>query len=128
MTARNTAAIAGGVEKLIGVAHAHLRSALRYTLFFPPRETGIRRFCLWAIGMAMLTLQKIHANPGFSSGRAVKISRQAVRATMLACRMAERSNYALELLFELSARGLPREESESLCPPAGARLASDRLA
>jgi farnesyl-diphosphate farnesyltransferase len=128
MTTRDSVAIATGIDKLIGVAHAHLRSALRYTELIPPREAGIRRFCLWAIGMAILTLQKIHANPGFLSGQTVKISRRAVRATMLACRLAQRSNDALELLFELSARGLPRDESESLCPPRGARLASDRLA
>ncbi len=52
------------------MAHAHLRNALSYTLLIPAHETGIRRFCLWAIGLAVLTLRKIAANPGFTSGSA----------------------------------------------------------
>ena len=50
---------ASGLRELIGVAHAHLRDALNYTLLIPRTETGIRRFCLWAIGLAVLTLRKI---------------------------------------------------------------------
>src|ERR1700677_5383065 len=64
-----------GFIELVGVAHAHLRNALDYTLFIPAAETGIRRFCLWAIGLAVLTLQKIHNNPAFTAGSQVKISR-----------------------------------------------------
>ncbi|MEQ8660216.1 MAG: phytoene/squalene synthase family protein, partial [Gammaproteobacteria bacterium] len=37
---------------LIATAHGHLRNALRYTLMLPREEPGIRRFCLWALGMA----------------------------------------------------------------------------
>ena len=48
-----------GMRELVGVAHAHLRNALDYTLLIPGKETGIRRFCLWAIGLAVLTLRKI---------------------------------------------------------------------
>ena len=55
-----------GMRELIGVAHAHLRNALDYTLLIPGKETGIRRFCLWAVGLAVLTLRKIHKNPGFT--------------------------------------------------------------
>ena len=33
-----------GMRELIGVAQAHLRNALAYTLLIPRRETGIRRF------------------------------------------------------------------------------------
>ena len=36
------------MRELVGVAHAHLRNALAYTLLIPAAETGIRRFCLWA--------------------------------------------------------------------------------
>jgi farnesyl-diphosphate farnesyltransferase len=46
------------MRELVGVAHAHLRNALDYTLLIPGKETGIRRFCLWAIGLAVLTLRK----------------------------------------------------------------------
>src|SRR5256885_11545663 len=49
------------MHELVGVAHAHLRNALAFTLLIPGREAGIRRFCLWAIGLAILTLRKIAA-------------------------------------------------------------------
>ncbi|NIN34876.1 MAG: squalene/phytoene synthase family protein, partial [Gammaproteobacteria bacterium] len=59
---------------LIGVARSHLENALKYTLMIPKRETGIRHFCLWALGMAVLTLRNINSHRNFTSGREVKIS------------------------------------------------------
>ena len=96
-----------GMNQLIGVAHAHLRHAMQYTLLIPRGETGVRRFCLWAIGLAVLTLRKLHGNPEFTSGRDVKVSRRTVRATVLTSSLAARSNQTLRLLFELAAHGLP---------------------
>jgi farnesyl-diphosphate farnesyltransferase len=94
-------------RELIGVAHAHLRNALDYTLLIPGRETGIRRFCLWAIGLAVLTLRKIEHNPRFTSGAEVKVSRTAVAMTRLSTDAAGRSNAMLRMLFAMAARGLP---------------------
>ncbi|MDH3588624.1 MAG: phytoene/squalene synthase family protein [Gammaproteobacteria bacterium] len=105
------------LNELIGVAHACLRNALRYTQLIPSAETGIRRFCLWAIGMAVLTLRKIHQNPDFSEGQAVKISRRAVRTTIFTANLTARSNSALDVVFALAARGLPladRQRYEAL--------------
>ncbi|HLY90810.1 MAG TPA: phytoene/squalene synthase family protein, partial [Acetobacteraceae bacterium] len=72
-----------GMRELVAVAHAHLRNALEYTLLIPGGEGGIRRFCLWAIGMAVLTLQKINQKPDFTAGVQVKISRRAVALTRI---------------------------------------------
>ena len=72
-----------GFSELIGVAHAHLRNALEYTLLIPSKETGIRRFCLWAIGLAVLTLRKIEENPRFTAGAQVKVTRKAVVMTRI---------------------------------------------
>jgi farnesyl-diphosphate farnesyltransferase len=96
-----------GMRELIGVAHAHLRIALDYTLFIPGAETGIRRFCLWAIGLAVLTLKKIHNHPGFTAGSQVKISRSAVSMTRLLADLAVRNDWLLRRLFAHAARGLP---------------------
>ncbi|MGH8495476.1 MAG: phytoene/squalene synthase family protein [Gammaproteobacteria bacterium] len=98
-----------GLERLIGIAHAHLRSALDYTLLIPAGETGIRRFCLWSIGLAALTLRRIHRNPGFASGREVKVTRPAVRATVLLASLTARRDRVLRGLFAIAARGLPLE-------------------
>jgi farnesyl-diphosphate farnesyltransferase len=96
-----------GFRELVGVAHAHLRNALDYTLLIPARETGIRRFCLWAIGLAILTLRKIEQNPRFTAGAQVKVTRRAVAMTRLLTRVAGRSDWLLRRLFDQAARGVP---------------------
>jgi farnesyl-diphosphate farnesyltransferase len=98
---------AAGMRELVAVAHGHLRNALDYTLLIPGREMGIRRFCLWAIGLAVLTLQKINANPRFTTGAQVKVSRKAVALTRLSTDLAGRNDAALRRLFAFAARGLP---------------------
>ncbi len=107
------------LNELIGVAHACLRNALGYTQMIPSAETGIRRFCLWAIGMAVLTLRKIHQNPEFRQGGEVKISRRSVKATIVATNLAVRSNTALQMMFSLAARGLPLAGGEEYRALAG---------
>jgi farnesyl-diphosphate farnesyltransferase len=104
-----------GMRELVGVAHVHLRNALAYTLLIPGKETGIRRFCLWAIGLAVLTLKRIAATPGFTSGSQVKVSHAAVGLTQLSTNMAVRSDWLLKRLFDWAASGLP------LAAPAVAR-------
>lgn len=95
-----------GLLQLIHIAQLHLADALRYVLLIPRREQGIRRFCLWALGMAVLTLRKIHAHPSFTDGKQVKISRRAVKLTVITCNIAGYSNTALHSLFYLLARRL----------------------
>jgi farnesyl-diphosphate farnesyltransferase len=96
-----------GMTELVAVAHAHLRNALDYTLLIPGKEKGIRRFCLWAIGLAILTLRKIAHNPGFTAGSQVKVSRTAVSMTMLMTNTFIGNDWMLRRLFALAARGLP---------------------
>jgi len=96
-----------GMRELVGVAHVHLRNALTYTLLIPSKETGIRRFCLWAIGLAVLTLRRITATPGFTSGSQVKVSHAAVGFTQLSTNLAVRSDWLLRRLFDWAAIGVP---------------------
>lgn len=97
-----------GLFELVAIARQHLANALRYTLLIPAHETGIRRHCLWALGMAVLTLRRIHAKPHFSNGREVKISRTSVKGVVVVTSALVRSDAALRLLFAAFARGLPR--------------------
>ncbi len=106
----NNANFQRGLEHLISIAHSHLQNALEYTLLLPTHETGIRNFCLWALGMAVLTLKKIKQNLGFTDSTQVKITRNSVKATILATRMTVRSNYLLTLLFNLTSKSLPTPE------------------
>jgi farnesyl-diphosphate farnesyltransferase len=103
----HTGAFEAGLSDLIGIAHAHLKNALSYTLLIPQREKGIRKFCLWAIGMAILTLRKINKRHDYTSGSEVKISRRTVKAIILVTSVTLGSNYLLQVLFGLAGRGLP---------------------
>jgi len=96
-----------GLGKLIAIACDHLRDALTYTLMIPPQETGIRRFCLWALGMAVLTLNKINKHRDFKNGNQVKISRRAVKVNIMFTNLFVRQDRILRLLFDLTSRNLP---------------------
>ena len=109
---RHDAKFQKALMSLVGIAHGHLRNALRFTLFIPATETGIRNFCLWAIGMALLTLRKIHRHPDFQSGDEVKISRRSVQGTVIASRLAAGHDPAIRTLFGLAALGLPLISTE----------------
>jgi farnesyl-diphosphate farnesyltransferase len=106
------------LRELVGVAHAHLRNALSFTLLLPPQEIGIRRFCLWAIGLAVLTLRKINRNPRFTAGSQVKVTRSTVTVTRMLTSMSVGNNWMLRRLFAGAAIGLP------LAPPSEAHLTS----
>jgi farnesyl-diphosphate farnesyltransferase len=106
-----------GMHELVGLAHAHLRRALSFTLLIPPEEPGIRRFCLWALGLAVLTLRRIQRTPGFSAGAQVKISRSAVAATQLLTSAAAGNDRLLRGLFGFAAAGLPRATLGAVRPP-----------
>ena len=103
----NGAAFAASMQELIGITHAHLRNALDYTLAIPANETGIRRFLIWAVLLAASTLRKISADPLFSSGAEVKVSRRRVAAIMTLSNTVIRSNFGLNALFNIAARSLP---------------------
>ncbi len=96
-----------GLGVLIGIAKAHLRNALTYTCMIPPKEKGIRRFCLWALGMAILTLNKINQNRSFMEGTQVKISRRSVKATVLITSALASQDWALQKMFTFASRQLP---------------------
>jgi len=99
-----------GLGELLGLAREHLENAMKFTLLIPAHEKGIRKFCLWAIGMAILTLKKINKNRNFCHGDQVKISRRSVKATILLTNTFVSSDKLLKLLFYSSAKGLPDDD------------------
>jgi farnesyl-diphosphate farnesyltransferase len=92
-----------GLAELIKLARTHLYDALEYILLIPAHEKGIRRFCLWAVGMALLTLRKIdhrrRLHQGFYQGNDVKISRRQVKITVAVANLFTGQDWALKLLF-----------------------------
>jgi farnesyl-diphosphate farnesyltransferase len=116
-TARNREGFERGIRRLLAIAHGHLRDALCYSLLIPKEETGIRNFCLWAIGLAVLTLRKINKHPEYRNGSRVKISRLSVKATILATSLTVQRDGLLKLLFQGAAWGLPAAPTLSIgCP------------
>ncbi len=96
-----------GFSELIGIAHGHLKNALTYTLLIPAHEAGIREFCLWALGMAILTLRKMAQHPNFSASAQVKITRRAVKTTIFTSRLLRSSDIGLKAAFALAGRNVP---------------------
>lgn len=96
-----------GLEQLIAVARNHLNDALTYTLMIPPHEKGIRKFCLWALGMAILSLDKLNNHRDFSKGDEVKITRRSVKATIASTSLLVSNDWALKKLFNYTSRNLP---------------------
>ncbi len=99
------------MHELLGVARGHIDNALRYTLIIPKQESGLRRFCLWALGMAMLTLDKIRQNVDFTDGQQVKISRRSVKATVAMTTLFTRQDAMLKLLLNFTGRNLPKPDN-----------------
>ena len=111
-----------GVVRLIGIAHRHLADALTYTLMMPGHEVGIRRFCLRALGMAVLTLRRIRAHLDYRAADQIRISRGSVRATIAVTNLAVRNDPLLKSCFSLFARPLsdPGDRRPAVPSPRGA--------
>jgi farnesyl-diphosphate farnesyltransferase len=100
-------AYGAGLERMLAIAHGHLRNALDYILLLPADKAGLRKFCLWAWGMALLTLRKIHKHPDFRAGTQVKIRKTAVLAVIALTACTYRRERLLRWFYTWSARGLP---------------------
>ena len=98
------------IKKLININFNHLQNALTYILFIPKQETGIRRFCLWAIGMAISILKNIKQNPGFTDVAQIKISKTKLKIIILITNIITKSNYLLKIWFKTVTIGLYTNE------------------
>jgi farnesyl-diphosphate farnesyltransferase len=100
-----------GIRRLVGISVFHLHNALIYTLLIPRKEVGIRKFCLWAIGLAVFTLRNIHRRPDYTSGREIKVSRACTRSIIGVSNAGLQSNLLLKGLFRMATSGLPTSGS-----------------
>ncbi len=98
-----------GFDALIGRAHAQLRKALDYVLLLPPDEDGIRRFCIWPVGLALMTLRRLHGGrrrPALIEDD-LRMRPRALRLAVPASRWLVRRDPWLRGAFRLASRGLP---------------------
>lgn len=89
-----------GIKKTLKITCEHLQQAMNYIYLIPKNETGIRKFCLWAVAMAVLTLRKIAKEKGFYTGQQVKISRTTVKMVILGSNLLIKQDKILQFLFE----------------------------
>ncbi|NIA13154.1 MAG: squalene/phytoene synthase family protein [Nitrospiraceae bacterium] len=100
-------AFESALGELIGEAWSCLDDAMTYATLLPKSEPGIRRFCFFPVGLAVLTLQRLNAHRDFNSGDQVKITRASVKKTALVTMLFGRSNRLMRSIFRLASRGLP---------------------
>ncbi len=93
--------------QLIALTHGHLRNALNYSLCIPSRHRGIRIFLLWAIGLALPTLQRVYRSDDYYQGHTVKMAKsQTILITQYIALFAGQDQM-LKPVFSLISRGLP---------------------
>ena len=80
----------------------------------PAHERGMRRFCLWAIAMAVKTLAKINRDRQYHDPASTKITRNSLRRIILLCNASVHSDALSELLFTWLTRKLPAPEPSKL--------------
>jgi farnesyl-diphosphate farnesyltransferase len=88
-----------GIRKTLKIACEHLQQAMNYIYLIPKEEKGIRKFCLWAVAMAVLTLRKIAKEKGFYTGQQVKISRTTVKLVAFGSNLLINKDKILQVLF-----------------------------
>ena len=64
--------------ELLKIAYEKLQDSMSYILLIPGNESGMRRFCFLAFGLAVMTLEKIAARKEFNNKSEVKLSRNTV--------------------------------------------------
>lgn len=94
---------------LLRIAYQKLTDSLAYILLIPKEEVGMRRFCLLAFGLAVLTLDKIAGRDPFQKNDDdVKLSRSIVWSFYGFTKIAASSNVLVKSFFYLWASPLRR--------------------
>lgn len=88
------------IKQLVNINCEHLQRAMDYIYLIPKHEIGIRKFCLWAVAMAVLTLRKIVQQQGFYTGQQVKISRRTVKWVVFISNLLIKQDKILQFLFK----------------------------
>lgn len=93
---------------LFKLAYQKLQDSLNYILLIPKQESGIRRFCFLAFGLAVMTLAKIAKRAEFNSKDEVKLSRKAVMIFYSFTKVAVKSDSLMIAFFYLFSRSLAK--------------------
>ena len=103
-------AVEAGTRRLVARTRAHLDDAMRYVRTIPRRQIGMRVFCLWSIGLAVLTIRKIRRDPVAERRNGTKVSRSSVRATLVCSDASAGHDPVMQSLYAGACLGLPRAD------------------
>ena len=93
---------------LLDLALKKIAAALAYILLIPKAEIGMRRFCLLALGLAVLTLNSLVVDDKTSAPPQRKISRRAVAIFYQFTKIAAHSNTLIRIFFFFAAQPVKR--------------------
>ncbi|QWE16834.1 squalene/phytoene synthase family protein [Polynucleobacter sp. AP-Nino-20-G2] len=93
---------------LLKIAHEKLQDSLAYILLIPKGESGMRRFCFLAFGLAVMTLEKIASKTEFSDKAEVKLSRKTVGCFYSFTKLAAGSDATMRLFLYIASGRLRR--------------------
>jgi farnesyl-diphosphate farnesyltransferase len=93
---------------LLKIAYEKLQDSLHYILLVPKKDSGIRRFCFLAFGLAVMTLSKIAKRTEFNNKNEVKLSRKTVSAFYTFTSVAVHSDLLMKIFFHYSSQTLRR--------------------
>jgi farnesyl-diphosphate farnesyltransferase len=91
---------------LLQITYEKLQDSLQYILLVPKQDSGIRRFCFLAFGLAVMTLSKITQRTEFNNKNEVKLSRRTVMAFYTFTSIAIHSDLLMKVFFHYSSKAL----------------------
>lgn len=100
-------------QDLLVIAYEKLQDSLAYIALIPKAESGIRRFCFLAFGLAVMTLEKITTHREFSHAPEVKLSRNTVWIFYGFTKVAARNNFLMKSFFCLASKNLRKISSQN---------------
>lgn len=102
---------ASGLKQLIVTGRSHLQNAADYIALIPCEESGLRKFCLWSVGMALLTLKNIYRKPRFASASQIKIGKLRLLSVIAITQLVHRNNWMTSMALKFWSRALPPSQS-----------------
>ncbi len=93
-------------SELLVIAYQKLQASLRYNLLIPKREVGMRRFCFLALGLAIMTLEKIAQRDQHQNLYSIKLTRNTVTIFYFFNQIACNSDALMRCFFYLFSRRL----------------------
>lgn len=96
-----------GTRELVAQCRHDLDLAMQYVRLLPESQRQLRVFCLWSIGLSVLTLRKIQRQSVSERLGGTKVSRNSVKATLVLSGLSAGLTPVMQALYAAACFGLP---------------------